>query len=92
MSEDAGIEPRTVATLAMAVRRTNQSARSHLLFVYFFVGLECASHSFPDVAHYFLFLRDVWIRIWRAAVASRRATNLATHLSRLFLCSKLLFY
>jgi hypothetical protein len=31
VSEDAGIEPRTVATLAMAVRRTNHSARSHPL-------------------------------------------------------------
>jgi hypothetical protein len=30
------------------------------------------------VAH-FIFLRDVWIRTQRVAVASRRATNLATH-------------
>ncbi len=29
VSEDAGIEPRTVATLALAVRRSNHSARSH---------------------------------------------------------------
>ncbi len=29
MSEDAGIEPRTVATTALAVRRPNHSARSH---------------------------------------------------------------
>ncbi len=29
MSEDAGIEPRTVATTALAVRRSNHSARSH---------------------------------------------------------------
>ena len=29
MSEDAGIEPRTVATTALAVRRSNCSARSH---------------------------------------------------------------
>ncbi len=28
MSEDAGIQPRTVATLALAVRRSNHSARS----------------------------------------------------------------
>jgi hypothetical protein len=28
VSEDAGIEPRTVATLALAVRRSNNSARS----------------------------------------------------------------
>jgi hypothetical protein len=29
VSEDAGIEPRTVATSALAVRRSNRSARSH---------------------------------------------------------------
>jgi hypothetical protein len=43
------------------------------LFVYFFGGLLCVGHSFAYVAH-FVFFRDVWIR------ASRRATNLATHL------------
>jgi hypothetical protein len=31
----------------------------------------------------FVFLRDVWIRTQSAAVASRRATNLATHLPTL---------
>jgi hypothetical protein len=34
---------------------------------------------FIYVAH-FVFLRDVWIRTQRAAVASRRATNLATYI------------
>ncbi len=29
MSEDAGLEPRTVATMALPVRRSNHSARSH---------------------------------------------------------------
>jgi len=29
VSEDAGIEPRTVATTALAIRRSNHSARSH---------------------------------------------------------------
>jgi hypothetical protein len=29
VSEDAGIEPRTVATTALTVRRLNHSARSH---------------------------------------------------------------
>jgi hypothetical protein len=42
-----------------------------------FGGLECVGHSFPCVAH-FLFMGDDWIRTQRAAVASRRATNLAT--------------
>ncbi len=49
------------------------------LFCIFFGGLECVGHSFAYVAH-FVFLRDVWIRTQRAAVASRRATNLATYL------------
>jgi hypothetical protein len=39
-------------------------------------------HSSADVAH-FVFLRDVWIRTQRAAIASRRATNLATHFPNL---------
>jgi hypothetical protein len=29
VSEDAGIEPRTVATVALTARRSNHSARSH---------------------------------------------------------------
>jgi hypothetical protein len=45
-------------------------------------GLECVGHSFAYVAH-FVFLRDVWIRSQTAAVARRRATNLATHLPEL---------
>jgi hypothetical protein len=35
--------------------------------------------AFAYVAH-FVFMRDVWIRTQNAAVASRRAYNLATHL------------
>jgi hypothetical protein len=53
--------------------------RLHYHFFIFGGGLECVDHSFAYVAH-FVFLRDVWIRDQRAAVASRRATNLATHL------------
>jgi hypothetical protein len=41
--------------------------------VYFFGGMECVGHPFAYVAH-FVFLRR------RAAIATRRATNLATHL------------
>ncbi len=48
-------------------------------FLVFFDGLECVGHSFAYVAH-FVFGGDVWIRTQRAAVASRSATNLATHL------------
>ncbi len=52
------------------------------LYLYFFFlgggGLECVGHSFAYVAHLW-FLRDVWIRTQSAAVASKRATYLATH-------------
>ncbi len=48
-------------------------------FCIFCGGLECDVHSFVYVAH-FVLLRDVWIGTQRAAVASRRATNLAIHL------------
>jgi hypothetical protein len=44
---------------------------SHII-IFFFVG-----HSFAYVAR-FVFLRNVWIRTQRAAIAC--ATNLATHL------------
>jgi hypothetical protein len=55
-----------------------KSEEGHFL-KYFFGGLECVGHSFAKVA-YFVFLSDVWILTQRAALASRRATNLATHL------------
>ncbi len=38
-------------------------------------------HSFAYVAH-FVFLRDAWIQTQRDAVASKRATNLATNLPK----------
>jgi hypothetical protein len=44
----------------------------------FFGGLEYVGHSVANVT-LFVFLRDIRIRTQRAAVASRRATNLATH-------------
>ncbi len=49
--------------------------------LYFLRAIQCVGHSFPYVAH-FIFLRYVWIRTLRAAAASRRATNIATHLPR----------
>jgi hypothetical protein len=55
-------------------------ATYNTLYIYFFGGLYCVCHSFANVAH-FVFLGDVWIRTQRAAVASRRATNLATQLA-----------
>jgi hypothetical protein len=49
----------------------------------FFAELECVGHSFAYVAH-FVFLRDVWTRTQRAAVASwRTKTYLVTHLTQL---------
>jgi hypothetical protein len=49
------------------------------MFLYIFVAGESVGLS-CDYVVYFVFLRDVWIRTQRAAVASRCATNLATHL------------
>jgi hypothetical protein len=49
------------------------------LYLFFWRARECFGHSFAHVAH-FVFLRDDWIRTQRAALARRRATNLATHL------------
>ncbi len=58
----------------------NQEQLNKSVSIYEFIiwvgGLECVRHYF---AH-FAFLIDVWIRTQRAAVACRRATNLATHL------------
>jgi hypothetical protein len=48
-------------------------------FVYLFGGLECVGPSLAYVTH-FVFLRDVWIQTQKAAAASRRTSNLATHL------------
>jgi hypothetical protein len=54
--------------------------------IFFLVGFEYVGYSFAYVCH-FVFLGDVWIRNQRAAVASRCATNLATHL-RFWFCHK----
>ena len=64
--------------------KLNEVGGVHVMyfFVYFFGGLECVGHSFAYVAH-FVFMKDVCIRTQRAAVASRLATNLATHLPNL---------
>ncbi len=52
----------------------------YILILYIFCGLKCVGHSFAYIAH-FVFVRDVWIRTQRAAVASRRATNLQPPIS-----------
>jgi hypothetical protein len=51
---------------------------SSIFFCIFFGELKWDGHSFLMLA--ILFLRDAWIQTQRAAVASRRATNLASHL------------
>ncbi len=59
---------------------TEGTLRQFIIFCVYFIGrLECVGHSFAYVA-LFDFLVDVWIRTQKAAVASRSATNLATHL------------
>ncbi len=55
---------------------------SCFIFMYIFSSLECVGHYFAYVAH-FVLLRDVCVRTQRAAVANRRAINLATHLPNL---------
>ncbi len=60
-------------------------------FVYFFGWLECVDHSLANVAH-LVFLKDVWIRSQRAAVASRCAINLATHLPNCHLSPYYCYY
>ncbi len=65
-----------------------------IIFCLLFGRLECVAHSFAYVAP-FVFLRDVWVRTQRDVVASRRASNLATHLPKLApisLLSHLSFY
>jgi hypothetical protein len=44
-----------------------------------FGGLEWVGHAFAYVAH-LVFLRYVWIRTQRYAVANRRTVNLVPHL------------
>jgi hypothetical protein len=71
-----------LANLLINTKNADQKGRWDTIFCFFglfFGGLEFVGHSFAYVAN-FVFLRDVWIRTQRAAVASRRATNLVTRL------------
>ncbi len=71
-----------ISSVGRTTRRISyriKSGHQKIFFKYIFGGLKGVDHSFAYVAH-FVFLRDVWIRTQRAAEASRRATNLATHL------------
>ncbi len=70
----------SVANLYLQYTKYNVSAKTTFLCRNFLGGIECVGHCFAYLAH-FVFLRDVWIRTQKAAVASRRAIiNLATHL------------
>ncbi len=54
---------------------------SDYFYYYYFGGLECVGHSFAYVGHFFYFERCLDSNpAQRAAVTSKRATNLATHL------------
>ncbi len=63
--------------ILLRIQRQNRKSFQHF-FCLFFGGLECVGHFFTYVAHLW-FLRDVWIRTQSAAVATWRATDLATH-------------
>ncbi len=65
-----------------AVFGTEVHENDDIFFCIFFGGLECVGHSLAYVAHLW-FLRDIWIRTQSDAVASWRATDLATHPSDL---------
>jgi hypothetical protein len=49
-------------------------------FYFLWAGVCCPLHCL--CSPFFVFLRDVWLRTQIAALASRQATNLATHLPR----------
>ncbi len=53
VSEDPGIEPRTVATTALAVRRSNHSAKYHPSF--FLYGTRCVGLSQKSLSRYYPF-------------------------------------
>jgi hypothetical protein len=82
-AEDDGGFPLGMTSERMPTFWVEFSLNFWKLFLYIlFGGLECVCHSFAYVAH-FAFLRDVWIRTQRAVVARRRASSLATHLTKL---------
>jgi hypothetical protein len=68
-------------TLILPVPVKPNKNKSNCFFC-LFGRLECVCHSFGYVAQ-FVFLREVWFQTQRAVEASRRATNLATHLPQI---------
>jgi hypothetical protein len=65
-----GTKTQTSLPCLKCICKKSYVLRASTVFCLFFAG-----RSFAYVAH-FVFLRDVWIRTQRAAVASRRTTNL----------------
>jgi hypothetical protein len=60
VSEDAGTEPRTVATLLMPVRRSNHSAKSHPLNMkYRLTRMNGASEGLPSCVLFYNLYRPV---------------------------------
>jgi hypothetical protein len=64
VSEDAGIEPRTVATSALSVRRSNHYARSHPHY----------ARSHP-LAHYLVFFLICCLPTWSPSFRSTYERN-----------------
>ncbi len=61
VSEDAGTEPRTVATLALTVRRSNYSAKSHPLNMkYRLPRMNGASEGLPSCVLFYNLYRPVF--------------------------------
>ncbi len=65
-------------TQLVFAREKHREEETQPFFVYFLAVCVLAIPLLKS--HILVFLRDVWIRTPRAAVASGRATNLATHL------------
>ncbi len=65
-----------------AASRAQPWPRKCVLYVYIFWQARVCWSLHANVAHLW-FLRDVWIRNQKAASASRRATNVATHFPKL---------
>ncbi len=72
VSEDAEIEPKTVATLALTVRRSNHSARYHPLWIY---------RSVDEVSRVWMRSSQVWIKFRWSRVWMRSAAKLWTRFS-----------
>ncbi len=69
LSETAGIEPRTVATSALAVGRSNHTARSHPELVYTYDWYNCCISCISDQLFFFFLMFGFYVKaercVWR---------------------------